>query len=47
MAVGTEQMELAMEGMTCAGCAGRIERDLNRLDGVRASVNYALERAAV
>ncbi len=39
--------ELAIAGMTCAACASRIERRLNRLDGVRASVNYATERATV
>ena len=31
-----ERAELALEGMTCASCAPRIERKLNRLDGVRA-----------
>src|SRR5206468_12613438 len=39
--------ELAIGGMTCASCAARIERKLNRLDGVRASVNYATEKATV
>ena len=33
--------------MTCAACAARIEKRLNRLDGVQASVNYATERASV
>src|SRR3954471_2020420 len=33
--------------MTCASCANRIERKLNKLDGVTASVNYATEKAAV
>ncbi|HET6504768.1 MAG TPA: heavy metal-associated domain-containing protein, partial [Amycolatopsis sp.] len=33
--------------MTCAACAARVERRLNKLDGVRASVNYATERAIV
>ena len=33
--------------MTCASCANRIERKLNKLDGVTASVNYATERALV
>ena len=42
-----EHVELPIEGMTCASCANRIERNLNRLDGVRASVNYATERATV
>ena len=41
------QAELELEGMTCASCAARIERKLNRLDGVEASVNFATERAAV
>ena len=34
-------------GMTCASCAARIEKRLNRLDGVEASVNYATEKARV
>src|SRR3954451_798723 len=38
---------LALEGMTCATCATRIERSLNKLDGVEATVNYATETAAV
>jgi P-type Cu+ transporter len=42
-----DQVELEIEGMTCASCAARIERKLNRLDGVHASVNYATERASV
>ncbi|GLZ38321.1 heavy metal translocating P-type ATPase [Actinokineospora sp. NBRC 105648] len=42
-----DRVELAIGGMTCAACAGRIERKLNRLDGVRASVNFATERATV
>jgi len=40
-------VDLPVEGMTCASCAGRIERKLNGLDGVEATVNYATERAAV
>lgn len=40
-------VELAIGGMTCAACASRIERRLNRLEGVEASVNYATERAWV
>jgi Cu+-exporting ATPase len=43
----TERLELPIEGMTCASCAARIERKLNKLDGVTASVNYATERASV
>ena len=42
-----ERMDLEIEGMTCASCAVRIEKSLNRLDGVHASVNYAAESAAV
>jgi Cu+-exporting ATPase len=38
---------LELEGMTCASCAGRIERGLNDLEGVQASVNLATEKAAV
>ncbi|SEP53103.1 heavy metal translocating P-type ATPase [Amycolatopsis saalfeldensis] len=40
-------LELAVSGMTCAACSARVERTLNKLDGVRASVNYATERATV
>ncbi|KAJ1684292.1 hypothetical protein LUZ63_020585 [Rhynchospora breviuscula] len=43
---GTD-VELALSGMTCASCANRIERKLNKLDGVTASVNYATEKARV
>jgi Cu+-exporting ATPase len=42
-----ERAELQVEGMTCAGCAGRVERSLNALEGVKASVNLATERATV
>ena len=41
------QIELRIGGMTCASCAARIEKKLNRLDGVTAAVNYATERALV
>jgi Cu+-exporting ATPase len=44
---GTESVELSIGGMTCASCAARIEKKLNRLDGVVASVNYATEKAKV
>jgi P-type Cu+ transporter len=43
----TEHVELPITGMTCASCANRIERKLNKLDGVTASVNYATEKATV
>jgi Cu+-exporting ATPase len=43
----TRRLELPIEGMTCASCASRIERKLNTLDGVEATVNYATERASV
>ncbi len=39
--------QFAIEGMTCAGCVARVERSLNELDGVEASVNLATELAAV
>ncbi|MGC9221181.1 MAG: heavy metal translocating P-type ATPase [Solirubrobacteraceae bacterium] len=42
-----ERVELAIGGMTCASCAARIEKKLNRLEGVSASVNFASEQAAV
>ena len=45
--MSTEQTELVISGMTCASCANRIERKLNKLDGVTASVNYATEKAVV
>ena len=40
-------IELQIGGMTCASCAMRIEKKLNKLDGVQASVNYATEKAQV
>jgi Cu+-exporting ATPase len=43
----TRTLELAVGGMTCAACAARVERKLNKLDGVAASVNYATEKASV
>ena len=42
-----ESVELDITGMTCASCAARIEKKLNKLDGVQASVNYATEKARV
>ncbi|GAA3128512.1 heavy metal translocating P-type ATPase [Streptosporangium carneum] len=41
------EIELSIGGMTCASCANRIERKLNKLDGVTATVNYATEKAKV
>ncbi|MBB2944478.1 Cu+-exporting ATPase [Actinoplanes lutulentus] len=41
------RIELAIGGMTCASCASRIEKKLNRMDGVTATVNYATEKATV
>ncbi|WP_406310078.1 heavy metal translocating P-type ATPase [Streptomyces sp. NBC_00623] len=41
------EAELAIGGMTCASCAARIEKKLNRMDGVTATVNYATEKARV
>ena len=46
MDTGTD-VELQITGMTCASCANRIERKLNKLDGVVATVNYATEKAKV
>jgi Cu+-exporting ATPase len=43
----TTTVQLPIEGMTCAACATRIERRLNRLEGVEAAVNYATEVATV
>ncbi|WP_210408447.1 heavy metal-associated domain-containing protein, partial [Allokutzneria sp. NRRL B-24872] len=41
------QVQPAIGGMTCASCAARIEKKLNRLDGVTATVNFATEKAKV
>ncbi len=47
-AIRTEdRVELEITGMTCASCAARIEKKLNRVEGVSATVNYATEKAAV
>jgi P-type Cu+ transporter len=43
----TSQVELEIMGMTCASCANRIERKLNKIDEVVATVNYATEKAKV
>ena len=42
-----QRIELRIGGMTCAACAVRVERRLNRVDGVVATVNYATEKAKV
>ncbi|MFF4163332.1 heavy metal translocating P-type ATPase [Streptomyces sp. NPDC001741] len=46
-AAETSEAELAIGGMTCASCAARVEKKLNRMDGVVATVNYATEKARV
>src|ERR1035437_110776 len=45
--VPLQTLELGIDGMTCAACATRIEKVLNRLPGVEAAVNLASERARV
>src|SRR5919206_1794993 len=45
--VRTGEVELLIGGMTCASCAARVEKKLNRMDGVSATVNYATEKARV
>ncbi|MDQ4214874.1 heavy metal translocating P-type ATPase [Microbacterium capsulatum] len=47
MTVSANSVELEIGGMTCASCANRIEKTLNKLDGVTATVNYATEKAKV
>jgi P-type Cu+ transporter len=46
-AEGESEVELLIGGMTCASCAARVEKKLNRMDGVTATVNYATEKAKV
>ncbi|MFI2185861.1 heavy metal translocating P-type ATPase [Streptomyces sioyaensis] len=46
-AIGEHGVDLQIGGMTCASCAARIEKKLNRMEGVTATVNYATERAKV
>ncbi|MEV8031916.1 heavy metal translocating P-type ATPase [Streptomyces sp. NPDC086182] len=43
----TSDIELSIGGMTCASCAARVEKKLNRMDGVTATVNFATEKAKV
>jgi len=45
--VPVQTIELDLQGMTCASCAARIEKKLNRLEGVNATVNFATEKATV
>src|SRR3954471_1182468 len=45
--VALDHVDLVLTGMSCAACAARIERTLNTLDGVTATVNFATEKAAV
>ncbi len=45
--VSTTPVELDIQGMSCAACAARVERGLNRMEGVEATVNFATERATV
>jgi P-type Cu+ transporter len=47
MTTATRHVELSIGGMTCASCVARVERKLNKLDGVHATVNFATEKAAV
>ena len=41
------EIELSIQGMTCASCAARVEKRLNKIGEVRATVNYATERASI
>ena len=45
--VPSQTLELSLEGMSCAACAARIEKQLNKLPGVEAAVNFAAEKAHV
>ena len=45
--IGPERLSLPIEGMTCSSCASRVEKRLNRIDGVAATVNFATARASV
>src|SRR5512133_718041 len=46
-AMATREVQLELEGMSCASCAARIEKKLNAVDGAEATVNFATERATV
>ena len=43
----SREVDLSVRGMTCAACAARVEKKLNAIDGVSATVNFATERATV
>src|SRR5690348_6917115 len=43
----TKQITVGIDGMTCSACSARIEKVLNKLDGVKANVNLAMEQATV
>ncbi|HWJ52685.1 MAG TPA: cation transporter, partial [Propionibacteriaceae bacterium] len=47
VSTGLRSVQLDVSGMTCASCAARIEKKLNQMEGVSATVNYATERATV
>src|SRR6478735_1573910 len=47
IAADASEVELLIGGMTCASCAARVEKKLNRMDGVTATVNFATEKAKV
>ena len=47
MSAAIAHLDLPIQGMTCASCASRIERKLNKLNGVDATVNFATEQATV
>ena len=47
MTPATSSVDLVIEGMTCTSCAARVEKKLNKLEGVTATVNYATEKARV
>ncbi len=45
--MATKTVDVGVQGMTCANCSSRVERNLNKLSGVRANVNLATERASI